>query len=711
MTDRTLQSDSPVQYLRGVGPRRADIFARLGITTASQLLNYFPRTHEFRPPLVAINDMLQNHTVTVAGIVDTMQFKPRSNPPRLEIVLEDHSGKCLLIWFNAAFMKGQIFPGDQIAAWGKIVRYKSILQIVNPKWTKINGPEDLIEQEGKGLAVYPATAELPSHIINRVINTALDQLLTLVTERYPQSWREQRKLPSRNEAYHWIHNPENQDQVIQARRALAYDELFLMELGIGLRREHSLTSQYAYPMAISEKIDQRIRRLFPFDFTPDQNKVVDEICQDMNRNRPMNRLLQGDVGSGKTAVALYAALLTVAHRKQVAIMAPTEILAEQHYLNIERYLNHSRVRRVLLKGGITGPQRRLMLSEIADGTINIVIGTQALLQSDVVFKELGLVVVDEQHKFGVRQRETIRAKDIAPHYLVMTATPIPRTLAMTVFGDLEVSIIENLPPGRKPIDTRWITPDLLPSAYEFIRDQIRQGRQAYFVYPRVDIQETEQDLLDENGFPSSPEDQTRLLKAAVAEHKRLQERIFSDFTVGLVHGQMSADEKNQVMDDFRNHKIDILVATVVIEVGVDVPNATVMVIEHADRFGLAQLHQLRGRIGRGRQQSCCLLFGSPLNEQAQRRLEIMTQTNDGFRIAEEDLRLRGPGQFFGTSQHGLPELKIANLIDDFDLLQMARRDAFALAKTDPQLSQPEHQELKKALRQAFGDNLVLVDVG
>ena len=694
-----------VQFLRGVGPRRAQLFSQLGIKTVGDLLEYFPRDYEFRPPLTLIKEINVDQNVTVAGEIDSMRFNKRSRPPRLNVILCDPTGKCHLVWFHGGYLCDKLFPGDRIAAWGKVARYKDTMQIVNPRWIKVNDFDELIAQEGSATPIYPATAELSSLEIARVISQSLDKVLPLVKERYTQPFRTERKLPNRLEAVRWIHRPADQDQINQARRALAYDELFLMELGIGLRREHLRSTCQAYPLQINQQLDKRIRRLFPFDFTADQNKVTSEICQDLAQPKPMNRLLQGDVGSGKTAVALYAALTAIGHHKQVAIMAPTEILAEQHFLSIQNYLRDSRVRRVLLKGGLIGKKRDELIKSIAQGEIDIVVGTQALLQQDVGFSKLALVIIDEQHKFGVRQRQTIRSKNIAPHYLVMTATPIPRTLAMTVFGDLEISTIEHLPPGRKPVNTSWIHPNKITQAYQSIRAQVKKGRQVYFVYPRVE----EAEFADQDqDYCANPAAQ---LKAAVAEHKKLRTKIFPEFNVGLLHGQMDQQQKQQIMQDFRSGKIDILVATVVIEVGVDVPNATIMVIEHAEWFGLAQLHQLRGRIGRGSQQSYCLLFGTAKSDQAKQRLEIMAQTSDGFRIAEEDLRIRGPGRFFGTSQHGLGDLKIANLTEDFDLLRMAQRDAFAAAKQDPQLKEPQNQQLRHELKQKFGNDLPLVDVG
>jgi len=538
-------------------------------------------------------------------------------------------------------------------ASGKVTQYKHQLQMTNPKFTVIDEQApDALEYFGGG--VYPGSAKLSSRQIKRIIHPVLDNIPQLVDEFYDEDFRKTNQLISRVDAFKWIHKPADEEQLKKARRRLKYDELFLMQLGLALRRYRTRHFTQAVPMQTSEKIDRRIRKRFPFLLTEDQDKVIEEITADMSRDEPMNRLLQGDVGSGKTVVALYAALLAVANKKQVAIMAPTEILASQHFISIERYLRNSSVRRQLITGGLTGLKRNQILKQIKTGQIDIVVGTVALLQKDIDFESLALVVIDEQHKFGVHQRAQLRKK-VTPHCLVMTATPIPRTLAMTAFGDLDTSIIRHCPPGRGDVVTRYIHPKDLPKAYEFIRERLKARKQAFFVYPRI--------VDSENGD----------VKAAIAEYENLRKKIFPEFNIGLLHGQMKGDDKQRIMEEFRKGKINCLVSTVLIEVGIDIPNATIMVIEEADMFGLAQLHQLRGRIARSSSKSYCLLVAQTENETANNRLEIMEQSNDGFEIAEHDLKIRGPGELLSSRQHGLPDMKIANIIDDMDLLQMARK--------------------------------------
>jgi ATP-dependent DNA helicase RecG len=577
-------------------------------------------------------------------------------------------------------------------ASGQVGLYKHQLQMTNPKFLVLEERHPRPVEYFSG-GVYPACGGLSSAQIKRIIRPVLDDLDELVPEFYDKSFLRRADLISRKEAFEWIHMPPDEEKLAQAKRRLKYDELFLMQLGLALRRHRVKTFSSATPCSCNGQIDSRIRKRFPFLLTEDQNNSIAEIVAGMSRSEPMNRLLQGDVGSGKTVVALYAALLAVANKRQVAIMAPTEILAEQHFISIERYLKNSKVRRVLIIGGLTGGKRGKLLKQVQQGAIDIAVGTVALLQKDVKFSKLGLVIIDEQHKFGVHQRAQLR-KQTTPHCLVMTATPIPRTLAMTAFGDLDVSIIKHSPPGRGTVITRWVDRQDRQRAYEFIRERLRAKRQAYFVYPRITGVERAGDI-----------------KAATDGWKHLANKVFPEFTVKLLHGRMRSARKQELMSEFRRGKIDVLVSTVVVEVGVDVPNATVMVIEGADRFGLAQLHQLRGRIGRGEAKSYCFLFAEAESEAAKHRLEIMTRSNDGFEIAEYDLRLRGPGELFSARQHGLPDLKIANIVDDYELLVLARRVAFELVSHDPMLAQSEHENVRRALLDRFGDSLGLADVG
>lgn len=682
---------TPVQYIKGVGPARAETFAQLGVETVGDLLEYYPRDWNFLPEPTKISQMEPDRTATVIGMIESTDYQSYRRQPIFEALISDDTGVCRIVWFHGGFLRNQLEPGQILMVSGKVALYKHQLQLTNPKFLVLDEKHPQSVEHFSG-GIYPASGKLSSAQIKKIISRVRDAADQLIQEFYDKPFLKQANLIGRKDAFCWIHSPPDEEKLAQAKRRLKYDELFLMQLGLALRRHKVQHFSAAGQCVCTDEIDSRIRKRFPFLLTEDQNGCIAEIADDMGKSQPMNRLLQGDVGSGKTVVALYAALLAVANKMQVAIMAPTEILAGQHFLSIERYLKKSSVERILITGGLTGKKRNEELGRIKSGGIDIVVGTVALLQADIKFHKLGLVVIDEQHKFGVHQRAQLR-KQTTPHCLVMTATPIPRTLAMTAFGDLDVSVIKHSPPGRGAVVTRWVDRQHRRKAHEFIRERLKAKKQAYFVYPRITAVEQAGDV-----------------KAATDEWKYLSAKVFPEFSVELLHGQMPSAKKQQIMSEFRKGRIDVLVSTVVVEVGVDIPNATIMVVEGADRFGLAQLHQLRGRIGRAEAKSYCLLFAETENETAGSRLEIMTRSNDGFEIAEHDLRLRGPGEMFSTRQHGLPDLKIASIVDDFDLLVMARKNAFELVWQDPMLTKAEHKNIRRALLAKFGDALGLADV-
>jgi ATP-dependent DNA helicase RecG len=684
--------DSPIQFLKGVGPARAKVFEKLGILSVGDLLEYYPFRYDLIEAVRPIEALEPDAPATTEGVIASLNANGHGRGFSISGTLEDGTGRCGLRWFNASYLRGKLARGMEVRVHGRVAEYNDHAQFVNPQIEFLHEDQPGQARDRPELVgVYPATKDLSSRRIRDLAIRALT-MATLPDEFLPADLLRARKWMRREKAIETLHRPGDLDQVQSARSRLAYDELLLMQLAVGLKRQHLVSHKRAQRYEITDRIAQRIRGRFPFKLTVGQEGVIGPITADLNRDRPMNRLLQGDVGSGKTAVAMYAALGVIAGGGQVAIMAPTEILAEQHASKVGQYLEGSRVQTALLVGGQTQAARTRLRKDIAGGRIDLIVGTQALLEEGVEFQSLGLVVVDEQHKFGVIQRATIRSKGLSPHYLVMTATPIPRTMAMTVFGDLDCSVIDGLPPGRQPITTTLYRGQRNRKAWELARSRLAAGEQVYVVYPLLEASEK---------LP---------LRAARSEVNHLAKDVFPEHVVDLVHGQMPSEEKAAAMDRFRSGRTRVLVATTVVEVGIDVPNATVMIVEHAERFGLSQLHQLRGRVGRGSRTSHCLLLTTTRNSDSLARLRVLCETNDGFKVAEEDLRIRGPGEVMGTRQHGLPTFRLANLVTDIDLLMQARTDAGRILAKDEALRQRQHQPLRRALLAKYRDTLALVDV-
>jgi ATP-dependent DNA helicase RecG len=688
------------QFIKGVGPRRLEVLNRLGINTIEDVLYLFPRNYQDRSVIVPVAELREGMKATVRGEITSCKLRPiKFFKKLLSISATDETGAMEAVWFNMPYLADQFREGGTVFLTGRVNLRKNKFTMANPEFEVIprfEGDEDEADEppEPPGIIpVYPLTEGLTQHRLRRIIRAALDTYSAAVDEVIPAELLRRHNLPGVYKALRDVHFPPGMEEKDAARRRFIYEEFLLLECAMSMRRASIEKEPCPFQIRVTGEIDAHIRARIPFDLTPDQEKVIREIVADLGKSHPMNRLLQGDVGSGKTVVALYAMLAAVAVRLQVAMMAPTEILATQHYNTFLRYLDGSRVRLELVTGGLTPAKRGDVRERIASGDVDVVFGTHALIEEDVEFRSLSLLVVDEQHKFGVVQRAKLREKGRHPHCLVMTATPIPRTLMLTLFGDLDTSVIEHMPPGRLPIVTKQVAPGQIGKVFDLLRAEVAAGRQAYIVYPLID----ENDELD--------------LKAAAAMYERLQTGVFSDLHVGLLTGRMPAREKDATMRDFLARKIDILVATVVVEVGLDVPNATVMVIENAERFGLSQLHQLRGRIGRSKFQSHCLAVAAPKTDEAKARLKAFVECSDGFRLAEEDLRLRGPGEFFGTRQHGMPELKLANLVTDYDILKLAAADAKDLVGTDDRLRNPALRPLRARTLALFGKTLELVDVG
>lgn len=752
--------ESSLQYLRGVGPRKAAVLASLGIHSITDLLYYFPRNYLDRSHVTRIGDLRRflsrDHDakhpsdITVVGQVLSMNvLRGRGGRRRFVLLLADESGTSIdcvffggIQWFQKMFRVGEV-----LAVSGRPRLFRGRIQFIHPEFDRLSieeGEEGEVDwstalNTGAIIPQYRSTEEakrvrLDSRGLRRLVKSAVAEKLDLLQETLSQPVMAKHQLLPLTKAIRAIHFPATWEELYQAQRRLKFEELFYLQLLLAYRKREVKLDRQGIAFNVKSKLARQLVDSLPFELTRSQKRVIREIAEDMASPRPMNRLLQGDVGSGKTIVALIAMLIAIENGYQTAFMAPTEILAEQHFSTLKDFLRRVPVGIRLLTGGQSrkhsGRLRRDVLKDVSNGSAQIVVGTHALIQEGVEFNKLGLVVIDEQHRFGVLQRAELRQKaltssqrPINPDVLVMTATPIPRTLAMTAYGDLDVSIIDEMPKYRKAIQTILKYDTQRAEVYDFVRNEVSKGRQAYIVYPLIE----ESEKMD--------------LQAATKNFEILRDKVFNDLNLELLHGRMPTEVKDAVMNEFKMGKIDILVATTVIEVGIDVPNATVMVIENAERFGLAQLHQLRGRVGRGTEQSYCVMVAkksvfspdssSPLEEsfgqvemsseealaaeaerkKAEVRLKTILNTTDGFQIAEVDLKLRGPGEFFGTKQSGLPELRIANITTDADILKIARKEAFRIVLEDPELRRPENRPIRDHFLQRYKDQLKLVKTG
>jgi ATP-dependent DNA helicase RecG len=683
-----------LQYIKNVGPTRAKVLSEIGLECSEDLLYYFPRRHLDRTTVTAISLLKKDMVTTIVGKVETCGERKTRKGKLFQAVLSDGTGFLTLLWFNGVpYIKKSIKIGDQFAVHGKIEFYNG-LQIVHPEYDKLNIDDDPLNT-GSVIPLYPLTQELQkAGIENRFFRKIIRRMLKEINnipDFFPPKFLQKHKLVSRYEALHWIHFADKEKDVKRAIYRLKFDEHFFLQLLMALKKE-SNSRVGTKPL---NKTGPHIKLIYDqlnFELTDAQNRVLKEIRTDLGKPITMNRLLQGDVGSGKTIVAVLAAAIAIGNNVQIAVMAPTEILVRQHYESFKKFSEIGKITCAILVGNTKEGERKKVIDALKTGRIDLIVGTHALIQKDIEFKNLGLVIVDEQHRFGVVQRGDLVEKGLNPHFLAMTATPIPRTLAVTYHGDMDLSIIDELPKHRKPVITKKIGPERLKNVYNFMNNEVSKGRQCMIVYPLVE--ETEKSDL----------------AAAVEAYETLSRTAFTNVNVGLIHGRMKKEEKDNIMNEFSDNRIQILVSTTVIEVGIDVPNATVMLVEHADRFGLIQLHQLRGRVGRGSEKSYCIFVQRDITENSRKRLDIMERTNDGFVISDEDLKLRGPGEFFGIRQSGFFKYKIADLVMDGPIIKSARKAAFNMVAKDPHLRNRSFIELRRHFLKKYQHMLDFVNI-
>ncbi len=673
--------DDPIQSLKGVGEALSNRLEKIGIRTIGDLLEHFPLRYEDRARLLKINELNHGGFATFDATVEKGEVQRVRGKSIARLWVRDETGSALLVWFNQPYRATAWKNGAKVVVYGKVIRFKDIVQIETPEVDLVSDKELL--NSARIVPIYPLTQGIGARTLRKLMAAALhDQ--TAAAETIPPKIREDYQLIDRWAALHEIHFPSDWESMRRAKRRIVFEELFFLQCALAFLRHQRVDDRRSIVHTPDGKIVKNLLESLPFQLTADQQTSYGEIRQDMESSRPMLRLLQGDVGSGKTAVALLALAKTIENGLQGALMAPTEILAEQHFQSCAPLLSKLGINTALLTGRVKGKARTAILQSVQEGSVHLLIGTHALLQPDVIFDRLGLVVTDEQHRFGVGQRSALQEKGVVPHTLVMSATPIPRTMALTLYGDMDVSVIRQLPPGRRPIATAVRSgAEAREKVYRFLLTEVAAGRQGYIVCPLVE------------------ESEKMEAQSATAVFKELTSTLLQGVACSLLHGRMSSSEKEKVMRDFVEGKTSVLISTTVIEVGINVPRATMMIVEDADRFGLAQLHQLRGRVGRGADRSYCVLLHNESSSRIPERLRVLSQTNDGFVIAEQDLILRGPGQFLGYRQHGLPEMKMANLADDMEILEEARRAGMELMN-DPQEAAAMTGQLEERYERFFG---------